>query len=207
MINNQFSLQTIMLFKIYISILKMKNIQPAIFLVPLIVLILVVGMYFSLLKSTTNKNAFKSLVLVIAVLAFLLNFVWEVLQLPLYKDAAYDREHIAFCALASVADALMVLLLYLCFALINKKPFWAQDMGFPQVFALMIIGGIGAIIAEMAHTAAGNWTYADSMPILPVVNAGLLPVLQFLLLPALIYYVSFLFLKKISKNETQFINL
>lgn len=184
----------------------MNNIQPAIFLVPIIVLILVVGMYFSLLKSSTNKKAFKSLVLIIAVLAFLLNFVWEVLQLPLYKDAAYDVEHIAFCALASVADALMVLLLYLCFALINKKPFWAQDMVFPQVFALIIIGGIGAIIFEIAHTAAGNWDYADSMPMLPLVNVGLSPVLQFLLLPALIYYVSFLLLKKVSKQETQLFN-
>ena len=184
----------------------MNNIQPAIFFVPVIVLILVIVLYFYLMKNTTHKKVFKRLVLIIAVLAFLLNFIWEVLQLPLYKGSSYDLEHIAFCALASVADALMVLLLYLCFALINKKPFWAQDMGFPQVFALMIIGGIGAIIAEMAHTAAGNWAYADSMPMLPLVNVGLSPVLQFLFLPALIYYVSFLLLKKISKNETQLIN-
>ena len=184
----------------------MINIQPAIFLVPIIVLILVVAMYSSILKNTAHKKAFKQLILVIAVMAFLLNFAWELLHLPLYKDAAYDIQHIAFCALASVADALMVLLLYLCFALINKKPFWVQGMGFRKVFILMIIGGIGAIIAEIAHTAAGNWTYADSMPMLPFVNAGLSPVLQFFLLPALIYYVSFLLLKKISKNETQLIN-
>ena len=184
----------------------MINIQPAIFLVPVIILILVVVLYFSILKNTAHKKAFKQLILVIAVLAFLLNFAWELVQLPLYKGAAYDIQHIAFCALASVADVLIVLLLYLCFALINKKPFWMQHIGFRQVFILMIIGGIGAIIAEIAHTAAGNWAYADSMPMLPILNVGLSPVLHFFLLPALIYYLSFYFLKKISKKETQLIN-
>ncbi len=36
-------------------------------------------------------------------------------------------EHIAFCALASVADVLMVLLLYFGLALLYKNPFWVQD--------------------------------------------------------------------------------
>ncbi len=184
----------------------MINIQPAIFLVPIIVLTLVVAMYCFILKNTAHKKAFKQFILVITVLAFLVNFAWELVQLPLYKGAAYDIQHIAFCALASVADVLMVLLLYLCFAFINKKPFWVLDMGFRQVFILIIIGGTGAIIAEIAHTTAGNWAYADAMPVLPIVNAGLAPVLQFLLLPALIYYVSFLLLKKIAMKETQLFN-
>lgn len=184
----------------------MINIQPAIFLVPVIILILVVVLYFSILKNTAHKKAFKRLILVVSVLAFLLNFAWELMHLPLYKGASYHIQHIAFCALASVADVLMVLLLYLCFALLNKKPFWVQDIGFRQVFLLMIIGGIGAIIGEMAYTSAGNWAYADSMPMLPILNVGLSPVLQFFLLPALIYYLSFYFLKKISKKETQLIN-
>lgn len=184
----------------------MINIQPTIFLVPFIVLILVIRMYYALLKKTAHKKAFLRLILIISVTAFLLNFIWELLHLPLYKGASYDIQHIAFCALASVADALMVLLLYLCFALLNKKLFWPQNICFPQVFILMIIGGIGAIIAEMAHTSAGNWDYKNSMPMLPILNVGLSPVLQFTLLPSLIYCLSYYFLKKISEQETQLIN-
>ena len=182
----------------------MDNIQPAIFLVPVIALILVVVLYFSILKNAAHKKAFKRLILIIYVLAFLLNFAWELVQLPLYKGASYDIQHIAFCALASVADALMVLLLYLCFALLNKKPVWFQDTGFRQVLILMIIGGIGAIIGEMAHTSAGNWAYTDSMPVLPILNIGLSPVLQFFLLPALIYYLSFYLFKKINHEKDHF---
>lgn len=184
----------------------MINIQPAIFLVPIIILILVMVLYFSLLKNTAYKKAFKRLILVMSVMAFLLNFVWELGHLPLYKDATYNIQHIAFCALASVADAQMVLLIYLCLALINKKPFWVQHIGLKQVFILMIIGGIGAIIGEIAHTSSGNWAYADSMPMLPVLNVGLSPVLQFFLLPTLIYYLSFFLFKKTSKKENQLMN-
>ena len=184
----------------------MINIKPAIFLVPIITLILVVVMYLSILKNTEHKKEFKRLILVISVTAFFLNVAWELLHMPLYKGASYDIQHISFCALASVADAEMVLLLYLSFALLNKKPFWAEDIGFRQVFILMIIGGIGAIIGEKAHTSAGNWAYADAMPILPFLNVGLSPVLQFFLLPALIYYLSFYFLRKRSKKETQLLN-
>ena len=50
---------------------------------------------------------------------------------------------------------------------------------------------VGAIAAEMRHVSAGNWAYDESMPLLPIVDAGLSPVLQFMLLPALIYYSSF----------------
>jgi len=184
----------------------MNNFEPGIFIVPVIALIMVMILYFSLLKKTPRKLAFKRFTFIVILLSFLLNFAWELAQLPLYKDYSYDIQHIAFCALASLADVVMVLLLYLGFALLNKNPFWVQNIGFRQVFILMIIGGIGAIIAEMAHTSAGNWAYADSMPMLPIVNVGLSPVLQFMFLPVLIYYLSFYFLKKISKKETQLIN-
>ncbi len=179
----------------------MNNFEPGIFIVPVIALILVMILYFSLLKKTPRKLAFKRFTFIVILLSFLLNFAWELAQLPLYKDSSYDIQHIAFCALASIADALMLLLLYLGFALLNKNPIWVQNIGFWQVFILMIIGAIGAIIGEMAHTSKGNWAYAESMPMLPIINVGLSPVLQFFLLPALIYYFSFYFLKKVTKKK------
>lgn len=59
----------------------------------------------------------------VIVISFLLNLLWELLQLPLYKNANYDFNHIAFCALATVADVLMILLLYFGLALILKNIF------------------------------------------------------------------------------------
>lgn len=111
--------------------------------------------------------------------------------MPLYKDASYTIQHITFCALASVEDAIMVLLIYLCFALIYKNPLWVQNLTLPRILLLMLVGTIGAIVAEMRHVSAGNWAYGKSMPLLPIVDVGLSPVLQFMLLPTLIYYWSY----------------
>ena len=125
-----------------------------------------------------------------------MNLIWELVQMPLYKDALYDVQHIAFCALASIADALMVLLLYLAVALIFRNPLWIRYLKWQQIGIVILIGGIGAVLAEMRHLSLGSWAYADSMPIIPIVSVGISPFLQFMVLPLLIYFLSFLLLKK-----------
>ncbi|OJY97497.1 MAG: hypothetical protein DI535_21880 [Citrobacter freundii] len=169
----------------------MNTLNPIIFLVPVIALILVVLLLLYLLKKVDNKEVFKRFVVITLVLAFLFNLAWEVLQMPLYKDAPFNIQHIAFCALASVADAIMVLLIYFCFALIYKNPLWVQEFTMLRILILMLVGGIGAILAEMRHLSLGNWAYDKSMPLIPVIKVGISPVLQFMILPALIYYLSF----------------
>ncbi len=130
------------------------------------------------------------------VFAFLLNFAWELIQIPLYKNPAYDTRHIAFCALASLADVLMVLLLYFGLAFIFKEPFWIQDLKSTRVLLLVSIGGVGAVLSEIRHLSLGSWGYDNSMPLIPVVNVGIAPVLQFMILPLLIYFLSYKCLKK-----------
>lgn len=179
----------------------MNNLNPLIFLIPVIALTLVVLLFIYLLKKVDDKVVFRRFVFITLVLAFLLNLAWEVIQMPLYKDASFNIGQIAFCALASIADAIMVLLLYFGFALIYKKPFWAQDLSVGKTVILMLAGGIGAIVAELRHLGAGSWTYSTSMPIIPVLNVGLSPVLQFMLLPPFIFYVSCKMEKK--KNNKQ----
>ena len=169
----------------------MDNLSPLIFLIPFIALTLVVFMFIYLVKSADNVADFKHFVFTTVWVAFILNFVWELAQMPLYKNAPYDLAHIAFCALATVADVIMVLLIYFCFALIYKNPLWVERLTAFRIFLLMLVGGLGAILAELRHLSAGNWAYDDDMPIIPIVNVGLSPLLQFMLLPALIYYLSY----------------
>ena len=63
-----------------------------------------------------------------------------------------------------------------------------------------IIGGTGAILAEIRHLSAGNWAYTESMPVLPFVSVGIVPVLQFMILPVVIFYVS-LYLLSVVKDR------
>ena len=174
-----------------------NNLKPIIFLIPVIASTLVVLLFINLLKKAEDKVVFKRFVFTTLLLAFLLNFAWEVIQMPLYKGASFNIEHIAFCALASVADAIMVLLIYFGFAIIYKNPLWVQNLTLPRILLLMLVGGVGAVAAEIRHVLAGNWAYDTSMPIIPVVDVGLSPVLQFMLLPVCIYYLSL----KMSKSS------
>ena len=169
----------------------MDNLSPIIFLVPFIALTLVIFMFIYLAKIADDVPVFKYFVFTTGWVAFVLNFVWELAQMPLYKNAPYDLAHIAFCALASVADVIMVLLIYFCFALIYKNPLWVKTLTVSSIFLLILVGGLGAIVAEMRHLSAGNWAYDDDMPIIPIGNVGLSPLLQFMLLPTLIYYLSY----------------
>ncbi len=175
----------------------MNNLNLAIFFIPAIVLILVALLFIYFLNKVENRTFFKRFIFIMLVLAFLLNFAWEVAQIPLYKGASFNKEHIAFCALASVADAIMVLLLYFGFALVYKNPLWAQRLTTLRILILMIVGSLGAIAAEIKYLSSGTWTYNTSMPLIPIAKVGLIPVLQFILLPASIYYLSF----KINNHE------
>ena len=89
----------------------------------------------------------------------------------------------------------MVLLLYFGLAFIFKDIFWIQYLKIKRVLLLVLIGGAGAILSEMRHLSLGSWGYDDSMPLIPFVNVGISPVLQFMILPLLIYFLSFNCLK------------
>ena len=175
----------------------MNNLKFITFLVPVIALLLVVLLFVMLLKQTSNKAVFKRAVLSMSGLAFLLNFAWEVIQIPLYKGGSFNLEHILFCGLSAIADAIMVLLIYISLALIFKNPLWIRSVTLSRILILMLIGGIGAIGAEIRNVASGTWAYATAMPIIPFLNVGLVPVLQFMLLPGCIYYLIF----KVKKYE------
>lgn len=179
----------------------MNKLQPVIFLMPFIALILLIVFYFILLKRIENKVAFTRFIFITTILAFVLNFAWEITQIPLYKNNVYDVLHISFCALAAVADVIMILLIYFGYALVFKNTFFIKNINIQRALLVILTGGIGAILAEMRHLSEGDWAYSSLMPIIPIVNAGISPVLQFMLLPLLTYHVSYLLLKFFVKSN------
>lgn len=66
-----------------------------------------------------------------------------------------------------------------------------KNLNSKRIILLILTGGAGAVLAEIRHVSIGTWSYADTMLLIPVVNVGLSPVLQFMILPILIYRLSF----------------
>ena len=165
-------------------------------MIPLVAILITVILYIFLLKKSEDKKIFKRYVLIMAVISFILNEVWELLQMPLYSSAYYNVEHIIFCTLGALADMIMILLLYLSYAFIYKNIFWIAQENWFKIFVVMLTGAVGAVLSEKRHLLLGSWAYDQSMPIVPFVNVGLSPVLQFFLLPVIIYFLSHLIISK-----------
>jgi hypothetical protein len=169
----------------------MQGLSFSTVVIPVIAISLDILLYAILLHKGAKKRIFKQYVFTLILAAFLLNAAWEVLQIPLYVGGMYSCSHILFCLLASLADAIMVVLIYFGFAIIYKNAFWIQSLNLSRVIFLIMTGGIGAVLAETRHLSIGTWSYAETMPLIPIVDVGLSPVLQFMILPLLIYIISF----------------
>ena len=175
----------------------MEALSLDIFIVPTIALTLVVLLYIHFAKKVRDGKNYRNYIIWTAVIAFSLNFIWELLQGPLYEGFEYDVQHISFCALASIADMLMVLILLFGYALMYMDAYWVMNMNLDTVLPLILIGIAGAILGEFWHTSRGDWSYAEAMPMVPLLKVGISPILQFAVLP----YLSFLISKKFVNKE------
>ncbi len=123
--------------------------------------------------------------------AFLVNYPWEFLQVPFFTDMQ-TMDHwdaIVFCTRATGGDALIALTGYWVVAFVWGDRRWILKPSVRQIGILMAVG-IAITIAFEWHATeiAGRWTYAEHMPVLPILGTGLLPLLQWTLLPPLIVW-------------------
>lgn len=127
----------------------------------------------------------------VVVFAVLLNFPWEFLQVPMF-DRMADAPHweaVKTCTQAALGDAAIMLAAYWCVAVAAGKRRWIIDGGTSKVLLFMAVGESMAIIIErlaLSGTWASAWEYSTQMPIVPVVEVGLTPVLQWIVLPLLV---------------------
>lgn len=126
----------------------------------------------------------------IFIFAFLLNFVWEFMQVPLYEGMPSMKHWhgIETCAVASVGDGLLMLVAFWVTASLWRTREWVLR---PSVSQLIVFSAVGVgitIIAQHLATTKGwswGWAYAESMPVIPIIGTGLSPRLQWIVLPPL----------------------
>lgn len=176
----------------------MNELSMGIFIVPTMALVLVIILYFHFFKKEDDKLNYRQYIIIVATVGFLLNLIWELAHGPLYKGFKYDFSHISLCTLASITDMLTLLLLFFVFSLVLKNVYWIEQLSFSNSLLLMLVGGLSAALVEIWHINRGDWLYAESMPLIPIVKAGVSPVLQFTILPIIIFILSKkLILKKV----------
>lgn len=128
------------------------------------------------------KNNLKILIGLVTI-TFILNLVWENLQMTLYTGYA---PHILWginCLVATLGDILIVLVMYAVVAIKSGKFNWAKNYKRADIFLFLGLGVLIAIFFEKYALATNRYEYSSSMPVIPLIKVGLIPVLQMLILP------------------------
>jgi len=123
-------------------------------------------------------------------LAVPVHFVWEMSQA--YAFTGMPRETwtaTAACAFASLGDGLLTLLILGGGAIVFRSWRWFEAR-LPGRWVLLEVVSFGVAVATEWVLVYGlhRWGYAASMPLIPGLGVGLLPVLQMVLLTPLVLW-------------------
>ena len=127
----------------------------------------------------------------VAIFALMLNFPWEVLQARLFtgmSDAPYV-EAVNGCVQATLGDAVIMLLAYWSVAVVAGSRRWILGSTGPKLALFIAIGvSITGVIEWLATSGrwVRSWSYSSSMPVVPAVDIGLAPLLQWVIVPLLV---------------------
>ena len=120
-----------------------------------------------------------------------LNFVWEIFQMPLYKNHSIGFFDTALIHLwASLGELLIFVIIYLLGLMAFRNRTWFSQKKYSPFILFVICGFFIAIIIEKYALATGRWYYDKSMPIIPFIRVGLTPILQMIILPAIIIKIA-----------------
>ena len=119
----------------------------------------------------------------------LLNLIWESAQIPFYtiwQDGTWG-EIVFAVAHCTAGDVLIGIFSATCAALLTVK-WWPRDARTRLIFTGYFIGfGLSyTVFSEWLNVAVRkSWAYSPLMPVIPPLDTGLLPVLQWVVVPML----------------------
>lgn len=136
-----------------------------------------------LLRASTATPEFN-----LAVFALLLNFPWEVLQAPLFEGMATAPHSavIGSCLRATLGDTVIVLLAHASVAAVTRRRHWVLAPSWREVAGFAAVGVAITTVIEWLATRghwAQTWVYSSAMPLIPGIEIGLSPLLQWVIVP------------------------
>jgi len=114
------------------------------------------------------------------IIALPLYFAWEMLQMPAFTGLPESLlVATAWCAVATLGDGALVLVVFLIAGVLFTNPRWFAPPRLGRYAIAVLIGVLLNVAAEwlLAH-GMGLWGYAPWQPLVPVVDVGVLAVLQ-----------------------------
>jgi hypothetical protein len=114
------------------------------------------------------------------------NLVWEFAHMPLYTlwETGTPEQIIVYGLHCTAGDILIALSALVIALFAFGTPAWPVE-GYVRVGIVAVTLGLGyTAFSEWLNVEVREaWAYRDVMPIVPLVNAGLTPMLQWIVLP------------------------
>lgn len=113
------------------------------------------------------------------------SLAWEAVQLPLYTLWAEPRlgwiaYAVAHCTVGDAMIGTVALVIALMLSRAGERADWPRT----RIGMLMVFPAVAyTLLSERINLAQGNWAYSAWMPVLPWVEVGLAPLLQWLVVP------------------------
>ena len=130
---------------------------------------------------------FKKIIFIV-IFAFIFNLSWEVSHSLLYKTITdmSASQYVPRILQASAGDIIIILSIFLFISIFNSSLNWTIKKK-KSIILSVICGTIISIGFELYAKAVQRFEYNASMPIIPLINVGLTPVLQMIIIPLLVF--------------------
>ena len=121
-----------------------------------------------------------------------LQLLWEIAQFPLYTvwhegDWSYILYGLIHCTLG---DMLIMLSLFWLVSILNRSRQWIFSPTISNILIFTASGLTYTIFSEIVNTRIkGTWGYTELMPIVPGIDIGGMPFLQWLLIPPVLIWL------------------
>lgn len=127
----------------------------------------------------------------VAIFTFLLNFVWEFAQAPLFEGMARSPHWTAIlvCARATAGDVVIALGAFWAVSTSCRSRRWVLDPTRAQLAGFIAVGVVVTTVMEWLATHAWDrWTYGSSMLVVPGIEIGVAPLLQWIVVPPIVIW-------------------
>ena len=149
-----------------------------------------------------QKKIKNKLISIIALYAFLLNFIWEMVQMPFYVNMDWGLQSTVYCFAASIGDVFMILIIFFIVGYLVKNKNWLLSFNRKNILFTLFAGLLLSLIVEGIGIRLSMWNYTDLMPELLLLNIGIVPVLQMLVLPILTFKLSAYTIRNLTNRKS-----
>jgi hypothetical protein len=129
----------------------------------------------------------------VAFFSFVLHFVWEFVQVPTYAGMAEMAhwEAIKLCMSATFGDVGFALTAFWTASVAARSRDWILRPTRVPVAIFVAVGILLTVGFEYYYTNISlRWTYSELMPLVPPFGTGLSPLLQWLVIPPLVVWLT-----------------